>query len=59
MHMLCNRNTQYLLFANIKVMCTYKLIDVIKKRRRRKIAKKKVNLGRELKPCKGFCTGEE
>ena len=58
MHMVCNGNTQYHLIANIKVMCTYKLIDVILKKKK-KIAKKKVNLGRELKPCKGFCTGEE
>ena len=59
MHMVCNGNTQYHLIANIKVMCTYKLIDVIIKKKKKKIAKKKENLGRELKPCKGFCTGEE
>ena len=64
MHMPYNGNTQYHLIANIKVMCTYKLIDVIKKKekkekKKRKIAKKMVNLGRELKPCKGFCTCEE
>ena len=34
MHMVCNGNTQYHLIANIKVMCTYKLIDVILKKKK-------------------------
>ena len=40
MHMLCNGNTQYHLIANIKLMCTYKLIDVIKKKEKKEKKKK-------------------
>ena len=58
MHMLCNGNTQYHLIANIKVLCTYKLIDVILKKKK-DCKEKGKPLEEKLKPCKGFCTGEE